>query len=248
MRLSRAEHNNISLLFLKKYLFGWLNFFCLTAQFFPIFWQMTLILFIKLMYKYILFVLSLAVGAGNLVFAHYTSGVNQFIPQIVDSINVEVVQEKNTGYLNCTMVLDESQINQKKLLGQNFTSFISDIDNYDVILLQASWYYGERQISIGSKLLEPVRIGLYGLEKYQARFFPGRPDFAPNMPAYNLIDLSQTYKSTPINNCDLFLRKYTISAIPLCSFIKKNFSLKNFWKIFANTFICILCKPNGKTH
>ena len=38
-------------------------------------------------------------------------GVNQFIPQIVDSINVEVVQEKNTGYLNCTMVLDESQIN-----------------------------------------------------------------------------------------------------------------------------------------
>ncbi|KAL5110363.1 hypothetical protein TcWFU_005200 [Taenia crassiceps] len=77
---------------------------------------------------------------------------------VVDSINVEVVQEKNTGYLNCTMVLEESQMNQ------------------------ASWYYGEKQISIGSKLLEPVRIGLYGLEKYQARFFPGRPDFAPNMP------------------------------------------------------------------
>eukprot|EP00108_Taenia_solium_P003591 TsM_000341000 transcript=TsM_000341000 gene=TsM_000341000 len=111
------------------------------------------------MYICLLFVLSPAFGAG----------VNQFIPQVVDSINVEVVQEKNTGYLNCTMVLEESQMNQ------------------------ASWYYGEKQISIGSKLLEPVRIGLYGLEKYQARFFPGRPDFAPNMPGMD-VDRLQTYQ------------------------------------------------------
>nr|VZI40939.1 unnamed protein product [Spirometra erinaceieuropaei] len=92
-----------------------------------------------------------------------------FIPQIVDKINVEVVQEKNTGYLNCTMVLDESQLNQ------------------------ASWYYGGKQISIGGKLLEPIRIGLYGMPKYQAVFLPGRPDYAPTMPGTN-VDQLRTYQ------------------------------------------------------
>lgn len=38
-----------------------------------------------------------------------------------------------------------------------------------------------------------MRIGLYGMEKYQARFFPGRPGFAPNMPGVDTNRL-QTYQ------------------------------------------------------
>ncbi|VDN10407.1 unnamed protein product [Dibothriocephalus latus] len=67
------------------------------------------------------------------------------------------------------MVLDESQLNQ------------------------ASWYYGGKQISIGGKLLEPIRIGLYGMPKYQAVFLPGRPDYAPTMPGTN-VDQLRTYQ------------------------------------------------------
>ncbi len=53
---------------------------------------------LTLQLAFLLHILSRAYGYG-------------FIPQIVDWINVEVVQEKSTGYLNCTMVLEESQLN-----------------------------------------------------------------------------------------------------------------------------------------